>query len=176
MFMVLCLCLWLVVKPVTGAITVEAAKLSCLFPSLGCCPISVTSKRVSERKVYVHPDPCTRVLSVGCRGCFRAVPTGQYFQQGWACLHMHRTKSQMQNIYFCDFAQKLRLHLFLSKGIGAHLMVTQEQVQICPDYYAFQVVWLAHPKTRCWDFQSKLNLEPVKTSESSAEYRWTQIL
>lgn len=64
---------------------------------------------------------------------------------GWpAHAQKEKPRVSMQNIYFCDFAQKLRLQLFLS----AHLMMTQKQVKSCPDYYAFQVVWLTHSKTR----------------------------
>lgn len=68
---------------------------------------------------------------------------------GWpAHAQKEKPRVSMQNIHFCDFAQKLRLHFYLSKSIGGHLMVTQKQVKSCPDYYAFQVVWLAHPNTR----------------------------
>lgn len=37
--------------------------------------------------------PLCSFLSVGCKGCFMAVPARQYFQQGSAGLHMHRRKS-----------------------------------------------------------------------------------
>lgn len=83
-----CVCVYgLVVKPVTGTISVEAAKLSCLFSSSGWCPISVTNRRVSERKVYAHPDPCALSFLLGVKDVSWQSPPGSTSSRaGLACM------------------------------------------------------------------------------------------
>lgn len=108
----------LVVKPVNTTISAEAVKLHSLFHFSGWCPISINSRRVSERKVYAHRDHCASwsyIFFLGCKECSRAILPRQNFQLGWA-EHVLKEGPQVSGryIYFCDF-----VHFCLSKGMAA---------------------------------------------------------